>query len=135
MKNKKQLITLISAGLILLMAACQKKDETPVQPNEVSVDIISPKQGQTYKYGDVVDINATVSYITQMHGYIIKIVDETNGHVYFETEGHVHGDYFVVTEKWQNNIQHDVQLKLQLTAIIDHENNNATAEVSFNSQP
>lgn len=135
MKNKNQLITLISAGLILLMAACQKKDETPVQPEQVSVDIVSPKQGQTYKYGDVVDINATVSYITQMHGYIIKIVDESSGTVYFETEGHVHGDYFVVTEKWTDTVQHDVQLKLKLTAIIDHENNNATAEVSFKSQP
>lgn len=135
MKSKKQLITIISASVVLLTAACQKKDETPVQPDEITVNIVSPTNGQTVKYGDVLDINATVSYISQMHGYLVRIVDKDNGKVYYETEGHVHGDYFIVTEKWKDTVQHDVNLQLQLTAIIDHENNNKTEEVSFKSQP
>lgn len=135
MYKKDLLITIIIAGMVLLTSACQKKDETPAQPDELTVNIVSPTPGQTIKYGEVLDINATVSYISQMHGYVVKIVDQDNGQVYYETEGHVHGDYFVVTEKWTDTVKHDVKLQLKLTAIIDHENNYKTEQVSFNSQP
>ena len=119
----------------MCLTACQKKDTTPTQPDAVTMDIASPTQGQIVKKGEVVNINASVNYIAQMHGYIVKIVDGETGEIYFETEGHVHGDYFIVTEKWTNTLSDKRSLLLQITAIVDHENNEKTQSVSFISQP
>lgn len=128
---------LISITSIILIGAiaCQKEEAVPVQLNKVVVDITSPTADQVVHQGEKLNIVATISYITQMHGYIIKIVNEETGELYYETEGHAHGDAISVNEEWTDNIATKEKLQLQLTAIVDHELNETQKNVAFVSQP
>ena len=120
---------------VSVLIACQKKDETKPEPAKANIIISSPKASYQYKHGDTVHINASVTYISQMHGYNVRITDKNTNMLVGDIEGHVHGDHFEIAEKWVDTISGSTTLKIELIAIIDHDNNKATAEVEIQSQP
>ncbi len=133
---KRNLLMTITTGWLLFTAiACQKKDEVAVQPDKVTIYITSPTSGQVVKSGAQLNITASISYISQMHGYIIRITDEETGETYYEREGHAHGDEITVNEQWINSVTTASNLSLEITAVIDHESNETKQYVAFKSQP
>lgn len=126
------LITLIS-GMFLGLISCQKQQTTVAPTDDVNITITAPKEGQTFKQGDIVNIAAEVSYTGQMHGYIIKIKD-AEGSIIYETEGHKHGDNFIINEEWTNSST-TANLILEVTAVINHNQQQKTTTVGFKSQP
>lgn len=127
-------ITIIVTTL-LFVTSCQKKDETTPEPAKVSITVTSPQPAQVFRKGDTVHIAAAVSYISQMHGYNLQITDKATNAVVAETEGHVHSDKFDIKEYWVDTLSRPATLKLKIMAIIDHDGNDASAEVEFLSQP
>ena len=120
---------------MLTMAACQKKDETPMQPDKVNISITSPKTGDIYRKGDTIRILASVSYISQMHGYTLAIKNKATNATLWSTEEHVHSDKFDVNNYWVNTIDSTAQLVLELAAEIDHSGNGGSSSTSFSIQP
>ncbi len=120
----------IMAGLL----SCQKKEEVPLQPDEVKIVVTTPQEGQIYKWGDTVFIRGNISYTGQLHGYIARITDE-QGAILYEGEGHTHGSNLPVNEQWVNMVNKASQLRLELTTVIDHNENKKTVNVAFSSQP
>lgn len=118
----------------IAFAGCQKQDETPVQPDKVVVTVSSPHAGQIYTKGDTVNIQAHVSYISQLHGYEVKITDKNSGETLYSNISHIHGSEFDVNYKWINTLDQDADLKLEIETIIDHENNKSEYELDFKSQ-
>lgn len=123
-------IMMLLAGLL----SCQKNEVPPAKPDEVKMEITSPFEGQQYKPGDTVYIKGKINYSSQLHGFIIRILDADNAVVY-ETEGHTHSGSITVDEKWLNTINHSESLTLELTTIIDHDANKKTVKTGFKSQP
>jgi hypothetical protein len=122
--------------VVLLASGCQKKDETPVQPDKVSFDVLSPHASQAFKKGDTVFIKADISYVSQLHGYSVSITDESTGAVVYSNEDHAHGDHFSIDEYWVDSLgNNNKALKLDIIAVIDHENNTAQKEVELKHQP
>lgn len=131
----KSLLTTITSIILMSTIACQKKEEVAVQLDKVVVNITSPKEGQVVRKGETLSIVANVRYITQMHGYIIKIVNQETGKLYYETEGHAHGDVININEQWTDSIATKIPLQLEITAVLDHEQNETHEKLGFISQP
>lgn len=126
------------AGLsaaMLVFAACQKKEEAIPEPAKVNIEITSPRVSHVYKAGDSVHVKASVSYTSQMHGYIVRITDNQSGSDLAEFEGHVHGDKFTVEEVWIDTVTRNIVMKVEVAAIIDHDGNEAKADVTIQNQP
>ncbi len=119
----------------LTLSACQKKDNTEVQPSKVEINISSPLAGQVYRKGDSVYIKADVSYISQMHGYTITLKDAATSKVLFEDEDHIHGDAFNISHAWYDSLSTNSNLVLDITVEIDHDGNSASIVREFKSQP
>lgn len=128
-------IQLMLLAMLLSAAGCQKKDDTPVNPDQLNIQISSPESKSTYRKGDTVFIRSEVSYITQMHGYHVAISDTASASTFYESEDHVHSDHFQVSKYWVDTLSYPVQLRLRITVVVDHEGNTKTQDLYFNSQP
>lgn len=129
--NLKKIIILVP---LAILASCQKTGNTEAQPDEVTIEISSPGSGAVYKKGDIVDINAEISYTGMMHGYIIRISDDA-GNTIYEDEGHSHGDFINIKEQWTDTLSSIKNLQLEITAVINHDESLKNAKVAFKSQP
>lgn len=132
---KRNLLLTITSILLMGAIACQKKEEVTVQPEKVTVTVTSPTEGQVVRKGETLNIIANISYITQMHGYIVRIVDPITGQLYYQAEGHTHGDAVNIDEQWTDSISTSTQLQLEITAVIDHNKNEVHKKLAFSSQP
>lgn len=120
---------------VLLLSACQKKDDTTPQPDKVAISIQSPSAGQVFSKGDTIRINAQIEYISQLHGYLIEIKDSATKKLVYSTEGHTHSDRIEIQEKWVDTLTGTQHLVMEIAAIIDHNENKTTATRYFSSQP
>ncbi|RYD55795.1 MAG: hypothetical protein EOP56_14625 [Sphingobacteriales bacterium] len=120
---------------MMLLGACQKNNNIPAQPDKVTVDVIAPSEGQQYKKGDTVRIKANVSYISQLHGYQVKIIDAESGIAVYDIDGHVHGTNVSIEEYWVDTLSIVKALKVQILAVIDHDKSTSLKEIVVHSQP
>jgi hypothetical protein len=120
---------------VLLLAGCQKNDDTPVQPSKVVTSIASPREGQQLHKGDTLSIEANISYISRLHGYVLRVVNTNNNQVLYTAEEHEHSDNFSISEKWVDTLTQPASLALQITAEITHEGDTSVSTLTFSSQP
>ena len=130
-----KLIATISGLTLIALCSCQKKDTTPVQTDKVSITFNSPAEGQVYHKGDTIIINAAVSYISELHGYELKLIDKSNNQTLFMTDEHSHTDKFNISTVWADTISAATTLKLELAVEVDHDGNTSTKEINLQSQP
>lgn len=130
----KIILSLTVAVMLMAFSACQKEDNTVAKPDDVVITITSPQQGQVYKTGDVVEINAEINNTTKMHGIIVRIYDADGGTV-FEKEQHSHTDVMTIAETWVDTLSQPVALTLEVIAVIEHDNLLKSEKISFSSQP
>ncbi len=130
----KQLISFILITILATMSSCQKKDTTVAQPDKVVITVASPANGSIYRKGDQVVINAAVSYVSQLHGYSLKITDSTGRELYYYDE-HVHSDKVDISKTWTDTLSSNTGLQLEIIAEIDHNGNENKTQISFQSQP
>ena len=121
--------------LIAGLYSCQKKDNTAATPASVAISITSPANGQVYRNGDTISIDADVSYASELHGYEVKIIDTTSGFILYDDAQHTHDDHFSIHDKWVNTSVQPVTLKLSVVAAIDHDGNTAEKDIHFQYQP
>ncbi|MGC4056669.1 MAG: hypothetical protein QM743_00905 [Chitinophagaceae bacterium] len=128
----KQLITL-STIFILCTTACQKKDSTAFNPDNLKVSIESPLAAQSYKKGDTVFIKGAASYTTEMHGYEISITGKDSTEIWGMDE-HVHGSSFSIDTFWVDDQSEAQILNLALTVEADHDGHQKTENRTFSIQ-
>ena len=129
-------IAILSAILLVFTAtSCQKKDDTPATADQVQISITSPAPEQVFKIGDSVHINANVTFVTELHGYELKITDSTTGAVLYDEDDHVHDDHFNIANAWLDTVSHVATLRLDLEAVVDHDGTVATKTIYFQSHP
>lgn len=125
----KQSILFIT--IILFTISCQKKDSTSPDPAKVSIGISSPTKGQVFRIGDTVKMTATVSYLSELHGYEIKITDSATGNVLFDADEHVHDDHFDIAQTFVYADTVAATMKLELTVEIDHNGDQKDTSLYF----
>ena len=83
--------------------------------------------------GDSLSISADVSYISELHGYEVKLTNSQTGAVLFDDDQHVHDDHFSIRESWLDTFSAPATLNLLITVEIDHDGNEAKKEVVFHT--
>jgi len=124
-----------AVGMMLLLSACQKKDETVADASNVVTTITSPQSGQQFRSGDTVFIRANISYPSELHGYELKITDTATGAVLYDDDQHVHSDKIVIEDQWISAATKPLGLKLSIVTEIDHDGHEAEKEVTFGVIP
>ena len=124
----------LSCAAILTVNSC-KKNETAADPSKVVITITSPTVTSIYRNGDSVDITASVSYITAMHGYEVHITDSATGDGIYSVDEHAHSDAFIINESFRISDTVARVLKMQLVTEIDHNGTSAEKQVIFHYKP
>lgn len=133
MKLLKQL-TVIIAGTAAF-TGCQKHDDTPAQADKVVINITSLQDGQAFKKGDTLKIQGLISYISQLHGYEVKLTSKkTNKELFYYYE-HTHSDKVSFNQSWADTLSTADTLILKITAEIDHDGNQGSKQLTLTSQP
>lgn len=132
MKLLKQFTVIV---ISLMATSCQKHDDTPAQPDKVVIDITSLQDGQTFKKGDVIKMQGTISYISQLHGYQLTLKNKETGKEIFYHYEHTHSDKVSFNQSWTDTLSLPATIQLLLTAEIDHDGNSGQKELIINSQP
>ena len=130
----KILISITTLILACCFSACQKSSVATTSVDDVSIVVNSPKANDVYKKGDMINIDATITYQGQLHGYIVRISDN-EGTVHYETEGHNHSDNITVAEQWKNTVSTNTMLTMELICVMDHDEKLKTTKVEFQNQP
>ena len=115
----------------LFIAACQKADNTVVDPAKVVITITSPQAGQVFHTGDKVPIVATVTYPSELHGYEVKVTDTSSGFIIYDDAQHVHDDHFSINDTVVCTATQPIGVKLELAAVIDHDGNQSSSVLNL----
>ena len=130
-----KIINMLAIPGLLSLAACQRSDDVTPDANKVAIVITNPTEGQTFHRGDTVFMNAAVQYVSELHGYELTITNVANNAVLFDEDDHVHDDHFTISNYWVDTLSQPADLKINLTAEIDHNGNEADKSILIKTQP
>src|SRR4051812_45045493 len=114
----KYIKSFIAFALVACISSCQKKDNTPVDLSKVTVAFISPVDGQIYHTGDTININTNVSYIGEIAGIGIQIIDSATDSVLFEDDQDTHTDHFNFSSSWENTCTDATTLQVKILVFV-----------------
>ncbi len=129
---KKQFLLALIAITLSSIISC-KKDEVDTSIDHVL--ITSPTTGQTFDALDTVPIRALLQNNTEMHGLVVSLVNLSDTTVVFQMDEHVHGVSINLDTFWINNVMMHSDMRLYITAEIDHEGTTVTDSVNFHCHP
>lgn len=122
--------------LCMLAAASCKKHDHDSDPADVSTTISAPAPGQVFNVGDTVNIQATVHYDGELHGYQVTAVDSANNTERWNSgTQHAHSSDFSISQHWVPGADAVGAVKIAVVVAIDHEGTEARKEVAIRIQP
>jgi hypothetical protein len=127
--------SILAATCLLLIASCQKKDTTPVDRSKVTVSFNDPASGMIYHKGDTVQINASISYISEIVGVGVEIIDTTTGESLFEADHDLHTDHYTLSESWIDTVSDSRSLQVRVSVFVAHDTEPAKQWAYFVTQP
>lgn len=115
---------------LLLLTACQKRDDSSANPANLNIRIDKPLEGQSFFKGDTVFLSASASYTAELHGYewILQTADST---ILWRIDEHLHGSQFQIDTFWVNDRETSETLNLQLNVEVDHEGHQQSISKHF----
>ncbi len=121
--------------LVMGLFACSKKESTPVNTSDVSLSILSPTDGQTFKPGDSIHLLAKIGYNGILHGYEARVTDTASNGVLFDVVEHSHSDSFLIDQYFVVNGTDSLVLLVDVRTEVDHEGNYADKQLYCHYQP
>jgi hypothetical protein len=139
MKNQVfSFAVLLGLGTIFTLTSCKKDEEeaTVVTPTPTALITINEiEEGHTYEMDDTVHIDIDITADFEMHGYDAWLINETAGDTVWSADLHDHGTSFHIHDHWVNNVADHSDMKLKVSAEIDHDGNTTVKEVHFHCHP
>ncbi len=132
MKNIHFMIALLTSAVCF---SCQKKDVEGFDSKNLSISVSKPFEAQTFKKGDTIFIKGSIAYISQLHGYSIKLSNKETNESYFDKEEHLHDSSFEINSFWVDTLGKNADLLLEITVEADHDGHEQTKSISLISQP
>jgi len=127
---KKIRIILLGLGVLFAFSNC-KKDENEdhdhdhdhdVESKVMNVIIDTPTEDQMFGLNDVVTISGTVSGNFDLHGYEIKLFNESNNDsLMYESFTHGHSESIDFSETWTNTVSDHSDVRVEVSALANHE--------------
>lgn len=114
---------------VLLLFSCEKEVQNEdsqdinhggFDPNErsISINIHSLNDIDTLNNNDLLHIKGEISANFMMHGYSLTI--SMGSENLFESNQHIHGDYFEIDYLWEHEIEQSNWINIKLLAIGNH---------------
>ena len=120
MKKIKLILTLL-IGLSAVVA-CKKDDPA----TSAVIEFIEPTATDTISAGDELHAEGTIIGNNEMHGYSLKMVNETTNEVLVNTTSSSHASSYAFHEHWVNNVTQNAVVAVTITANLDDAGNQAT---------
>lgn len=129
---------------VLTLTNCKKEEEHDHDHNHdltenkvMNVVINTPTEDQMFGLNDVVTISGTVSGNFDLHGYEVKLFNESNSDsLMFESFTHGHSESINFSETWTNTVSDHSDVRVEVSALADHEGNDReTAVVNIHCHP
>lgn len=113
-----------------------KKDDGSCVFPEVEISFTSPEAHTTYGLNDTVHIHGSVSYVEEMHGYHLQLVNTSvNDTVVYEIHNHDHMSAYSIHGMWVNNVTTHSDMELRITVEKSHDGESVTHVVPFHCHP
>lgn len=119
-----KLIVTLLIGLSVLLAC--KKDEPATT---ATIAFIEPTANDTIVAGGELHVEGTIVGNSEMHGYTLKMVNETTNEVLVNTTSSSHASSYAFHEHWDNNVTQNSIVAVTITAHLDDAGNQATKTV------
>ncbi len=125
MKNVK--FVLIALGALVALNSCKKDEDDHDHDHDeenksMQVTIDSPTEGQNFNLGEDVTISGSASANFEMHGYEVKLINESNNDsILFENFTHQHEENISFSETWTNNVDDHSDIRVEVSSLGDHE--------------
>ena len=110
-------------------------EENGKEKNSAVITITGPVENGYIHHTDTLEIRGTIVSVMDLHGYNISIRRADTQSEVFYYDDHYHGNNKNLNINWPCTVNEDVQLKLTITATLDHEGSAAIKSVSFNCEP
>lgn len=122
------------------MISCKKdkkdeKDQTNTPAPQASIVITSPTTNSIFDFGEEIHIHATITAPFEMHGYELEIIRLSDNAVLWSTDAHAHATSYSIHEHWTNDVMDHTDVKLKITAELDHSGGISVGEVQFHCHP
>ncbi len=121
--------------LFNFIASCQKKDNTPVNLSKVSVVFANPATGQIFRKGDTVMINAVVTYISEINGLGLQIIDTAKGEILYSDDHDLHTDHFTLNGSWLDTLSNTTALQVKVSVFVANSTIPAVRTMYISSNP
>lgn len=134
---KKYLFPFLGLSLSLVLFSCKKKEteEEPHEPNSATISITQPAEAAQLAHADTLRIRGTIVSLADMHGYNVRIQKVTDQAQVFYFEDHYHGMNKNLNVNWPCDLNENLELRLTVTAILDHDGNTASRSLDFHCHP
>jgi hypothetical protein len=109
--------------------------EEPEEKNSAVITITGPVMDGLLHHNDTLEIRGTIVSTMDLHGYNVNIRRTDTQAEVFYYDDHYHGNNKNLNIDWPCTLNENVQLRLTITARLDHEGNAAIKSVDFNCQP
>lgn len=117
----KYIKSLVAFVWIMSVLSCQKKDNTPVDLSNVTVQFNSPIQGQVYHKGDTIQVNTNVSYSGEIAGIAVEITDSVTDSLLFEDDQDTHTSNFAFQREWIDTCTTPTTLQVKILVFVSND--------------
>ena len=111
---------LIAIMAVCCLIGCRKKENITEATTHLTVNIISPTVGATFKKGDTVLVKAHITNDVSLHGYEVKVLNTSQNSVVFDSASHSHAADIQVQYRFVATGDSVANWTIQLITTLDH---------------
>jgi len=130
----KKILFCISVVCSTIFISSCNEEHSEVK-NSAVITITGPMEDDHIHHNDTLHITGTIVSEMDMHGYNVSIRRLDSQAEVFYLDDHYHGANKNLSIDWPCNVNAAVQLRLTITAKLDHDGNAAIKYVDFNCEP
>lgn len=106
------------------MFSCNKdENDEPLAEakNTAVITLTQPMMSDHIHHEDTLKVRGTITSVKDMHGYSVNIVRNTDNSEVFAMQDHYHGMNKNLSVNWPCDINENVELKVTVSATLDHD--------------
>ncbi len=130
---KKILFFIGLLSSVILISSCN--EEHAEEKNSAVITITGPVEDDHIHHNDTLQIRGTIVSTMDLHGYQVSIRRTDTQAEVFYYDDHYHGSNKNLEVDWPCTINEAIELKLTITARLDHDGNASVKSVNFNCEP
>lgn len=122
-------LSLVAASSLALFSCNKEDDHDHEELNSAVITLSQPLLNDHLHHEDTLKVRGTIVSVQNMHGYSVTVARNTDNSEVFSFEDHYHGMNKNLNVNWLCDINENVELKVTVTATLDHDGNTESKSV------